>query len=180
MRWDGQPWLLDAGLQLSIIHRGQSYISLSLYGSGDGAAWGALTVAMIAALAQQHCAEKRRTDEELLDTARLSVLEAPRRARATSQLWTMRNELTKPHIRAVSVKPTLECTLALLPITRSQIRTDVDEEVPLVMADERWRAPSSSWRCMLPPPSACAQGGVDAHAYRCEGILSPFHTAAPS
>ena len=90
------------------------------------------------ALAQRRSSHWEGADEELLNTARLGVLEAQTVMRSASQLLAIDNDLTKPDLRTVSLGLAMARALALLPIAHSRVRLTLDQEAPLVMADELW------------------------------------------
>jgi len=90
------------------------------------------------ALAQHQSSQWERADVELLNTARLGVMEAQSVMRSASQVLAMDNDLTKPDLRTVSLELAMARALTLLPTARSRVRLTLDQEAPLVMADELW------------------------------------------
>lgn len=91
----------------------------------------------LAALAKRQGSDWEGEVEHLVNTAQLGVLEAQSIIRSASQLWSVDAELTEPDIRAVSIGRMLEHVLTLFPTARSRVRLELDENVPLVAADER-------------------------------------------
>jgi two-component system, OmpR family, sensor histidine kinase KdpD len=90
------------------------------------------------ALVQRRSSQWERADEELLNTARLGVMEAQSVMRSASQLLAIDNGLTNPDLRTVSLGAALRRALALLPIACSRVSLTLDQEAPLVVADELW------------------------------------------
>jgi signal transduction histidine kinase len=90
------------------------------------------------ALVQRRSSQWERADEELLNTARLGVMEAQSVMRSASQLLAIDNGLTNPDLRTISLGAALQRALALLPIACSRVSLTLDQEAPLVVADEMW------------------------------------------
>ena len=91
----------------------------------------------LASLAKRQGSDWEGEFEHLVNTAQLGVLEAQSIIRSASQLWSLDTELTEPDIRAVSIGRIVEHVLTLFPTARSRVHLELDEDVPLVAADER-------------------------------------------
>ncbi len=90
------------------------------------------------ALARRHSQDWSEEDLRLLYTAQFGLTEAQSLLRASSQLQSLEAVLSEPHPQPIHLAMTIDRACSLFPFAASRLRTDMDERLPQVWADERW------------------------------------------